>query len=127
MAGGDSKMTATTRLVGLILAALGIVSYLGTGRSSITALIPAFLGVIFVLLAWVARNEAARKHAMHVAMVVALLGIAGTASRLVPGIVNGTLDLARPAVWAQIITVLLLVWYLVKGIQSFRAARLARG
>ncbi len=120
-------MTATTRLVGLILAAIGILSYLGTGRTSMTALIPAFFGVVFVLLAWVARNEGARKHVMHVAMVVALLGIAGTAARLVPGIANGTLDLGRPAVWAQIVTVVVLVWYLVKGIQSFRAARLARG
>ena len=41
-------MTATTRLVGLILAVLGIVSYLGTGRTSVTALIPAFFGVVFV-------------------------------------------------------------------------------
>ena len=119
-------MTATTRLVGLILAALGILSYLGTGRTSITALIPAFFGVVFVLLAWVARNEAVRKHVMHAAMVVALLGIAGTASRLVPGIAAGTLDLARPAVLAQIVTVVLLAWYLGKGIKSFRDARLAR-
>ena len=120
-------MTATTRLVGLILAALGILSYLGTGRTSITALIPAFFGVVFVLLAWVARNEAVRKHVMHAAMVVALLGIAGTAARLIPPIAAGTLDLTRPAVLAQIVTVVLLAWYLGKGIMSFRAARLARG
>ena len=119
-------MTTTTRLVGLILAALGILSYLGTGRTSITALIPAFFGVVFVLLAWVARNEAVRKHVIHAAMVVALLGIAGTAARLIPGIAAGTLDLTRPAVLAQIATVALLAWYLVKGIQSFKAARLAR-
>ena len=118
-------MTATTRLVGLILAVLGIVSYLGTGRTSITALIPAFFGVVFLLLAWVARNEAVRRHAMHVAHGggarrhrrhgVALL----RASR-------GTLDFARPAVLAQIVTVLLLAWYLGKGIKSFRDARRAR-
>ena len=119
-------MTGTTRLVGLVLAALGILSYLGTGRTSITALIPAFFGVVFVILAWVARNEAVRKHVMHAAMVVALLGISGTASRLLPGLLGGTLDFGRPAVWAQIVTVLLLAWYLGKGIQSFRAARLAR-
>ena len=119
-------MAATTRLVGLILAALGIVSYVGTGRTSITALIPAFFGVVFVILAWVARNEAVRKHVMHAAMVVALLGIGGTASRLVPGVLAGTLDFGRPAVWAQIVTVVLLAWYLGKGIRSFRDARRAR-
>ena len=120
-------MAATTRLVGLILAALGILSYVGTGRTSITALIPAFFGVVFVILAWVARNESVRKHVMHAAMVVALLGIGGTGARLVPGIAAGTLDFGRVAVWSQFVTVALLVWYLVKGIQSFKAARLARG
>lgn len=114
-------MPATTRLVGLLLAVIGIVSYVGTGRTSVTALIPAFFGVAFLLLAYVARNEAARKHAMHVAMLVALVGIAGTASRLI-----GATDFTRPATLAQLVTVLLLGWYLGKGIKSFRDARRAR-
>lgn len=115
-------MTATTRLVGLILAALGIVSYVSTGRTSVTALIPAFFGVVLLALAWIARSESARRHAMHVAMVVALVGIAGTASRLI-----GATDFTRPATLSQLVTVLLLAWYLGKGIQSFREARRARG
>ena len=120
-------MMQTTRLVGMGLALLGAVSYVATGRTSMTALIPAFFGIVLVALAWVGRNESARRHVMHAAMVVALVGIAGTASRLVPGIAAGTLDLARAAVWAQIATVVLLTWYLLQGIKSFRAARLARG
>lgn len=120
-------MMQTTRLVGLALGVLGIVSYVGTGRTSITALIPAFFGVVLVALAWIARNESARRHAMHVAMLVALVGIAGTAARLLPGVLAGSLDVGRPAVWAQIATVLVLAWYLVKGIQSFREARRNRG
>lgn len=120
-------MTQTTRMVGIALAVLGIVSYVGTGRTSVTALIPAFFGVVFVILAWIARNEAARKHVMHAAMLVALVGIAGSASRLLPGLTAGTLDFARPAVLAQIVTVVLLAWYLGKGIKSFRDARRARG
>ena len=115
-------MPATTRLVGLLLVVIGIGSYVGTGRTSVTALIPAFFGAAFLLLAYVARNEAARKHAMHVALVVALLGIAGTASRLI-----GATDFTRPATLAQLVTVLLLAWYMGKGIMSFRAARRARG
>lgn len=114
-------MTGTTRLVGLLLAVLGLVSYVATGRTSVTALIPAFFGVALLGLAWIARNEAARRHAMHVGMVVALVGILGTASRLVRAT-----DVTRPATMAQILMALLLVWYLAKGIQSFRAARLAR-
>lgn len=119
-------MTGTTRLVGIALALLGVVSYVATGRTSITALIPAFFGIVLVALAWVGRNESARRHAMHAAMVVALIGIAGTAQRLVPGIAAGTIDFARPAVLAQIATVVLLAWYLGKGIKSFRDARRAR-
>jgi hypothetical protein len=115
-------MPATTRLVGLLLAVIGIGSYIGTGRTSVTALIPAFFGAAFLLLAYVARNEAARKHAMHVAMLVALVGIAGTASRLI-----GATDFTRPATLAQLVTVLLLGWYLGTGIKSFRDARRARG
>jgi hypothetical protein len=117
-------MTATTRMVGLVLAVIGIVSYVGTGRTSWTALIPAIFGVVFLLLAYVARNEAARRHAMHVAMVVALVGIAGTAVRLLPALVAG--QFARPAVLAQLVTTLLLAWYLGMGIKSFRDARRAR-
>lgn len=123
----DDDMTQTTRMVGIALAVLGIVSYVGTGRTSVTALIPAFFGIALVALAWVGRNESARRHAMHAAMVVALVGIAGTASRLVPGITAGTIDFARPAVLAQVVTVVLLAWYLGKGIKSFRDARRARG
>lgn len=119
-------MTQTTRLVGIGLALLGVVSYVATGRTSVTALIPAFFGIALVGLAWLGRNEPMRRHAMHAAMVVALLGIGGTASRLVPGITSGTLDLGRPAVWAQIATVVLLAWYLGQGIKSFRDARRAR-
>jgi hypothetical protein len=114
-------MTGTTRLVGLLLAVLGIVSYIGTGRTSVTALIPAFFGVVLLALAWIARSESARRHAMHVAMVVALAGIVGTASRLV-----GATDFTRPATLAQLVTVLLLAWYLAQGIKSFRDARRAR-
>ena len=117
-------MAATTRMVGLVLAVIGIVSYLGTGRTSPTALIPAIFGVVFLVLAYVARNEAARRHAMHVAMVVALVGIAGTASRLLPALAAG--QFARPAVLAQLVTTLLLAWYLGMGIKSFRDARRAR-
>ena len=121
-------MTQTTRVVGMILAVLGIASYVGTGRTSMTALIPAFFGAVLLVLAFVAaRGEAARRHAMHVAMVVALVGIAGTASRLLPGLATGTLDFGRPAVLAQIVTVVLLAWYLGQGIKSFRDARRARG
>ena len=118
-------MTATTRLFGILLIVLGTVSYWGTGRTSLTALIPGMFGAAFVVLALVARNEAARKHAMHAAVAVALLGLLGTLVRLVPALLNG--EFGRPAVLAQLTMCAMLAVYMVLGVQSFIAARRARG
>jgi hypothetical protein len=117
-------MPNTTRLVGIILMVIGIGSYWLTGRTSITALIPAFFGVVFVGLAYAARNEAMRKHVMHVAVALGLLGALGTLGRAVPAILAG--DATRPAVIAQVVTGLVLAYYVFLGVQSFRAARRAR-
>jgi hypothetical protein len=117
-------MPTTTRLVGIVLMIIGIGSYWLTGRTSITALIPAFFGVVFVLLAYVARNEAARRHAMHIAVALGLLGMLGTLGRALPAVIGG--QLTRPAVLAQIVTSLVLAYYVYAGVQSFIAARRAR-
>jgi hypothetical protein len=117
-------MPSTTRLVGIVLMVIGIASYWLTGRTSVTALIPAFFGIVFVGLAYLARNEAARRHAMHAAVAIALLGVLGTLGRAVPAVLAG--QLTRPAVMAQIVTGLVLAYYVFLGVQSFRAARRAR-
>lgn len=44
-------MPSTTRIVGILLMILGLASYWLTGRTSVTALIPAFFGILFVALA----------------------------------------------------------------------------
>ena len=81
-------MTATTRTFGLILIVLGLASYFLTDRVSVTALIPAFFGAVFVILALVAGNESARKHAMHAAVALGLLGFLGTL-RVIPALARG--------------------------------------
>jgi uncharacterized membrane protein len=117
-------MAATTRTFGLVLIALGVASYILTGRTSVTALIPAFFGIIFVLLALIARNDAARKHAMHAAVALALLGLVGTLGRVVPALGRG--ELSRPAVLAQLAMSVLLGIYIALGVKSFKEARRAR-
>jgi hypothetical protein len=117
-------MPSTTRLVGLLLMVIGIGSYVLTGRTSITALIPAFFGVVFVALAWVARNESARKHAMHAAVALAALGVLGTLGRAIPAVAAG--QLGRPAVLAQLVTALVLGAYVALGVRSFVEARRSR-
>ena len=118
------RMPSTTRTLGLVLILLGLISYFGTGRVSVTALIPAFFGAVFVILALVARSEAARKHAMHAAVALALVGLLGTLARLVPAIAAG--QLTRPAVLAQLVMSVLLIGYIALGVNSFKAARRAR-
>ena len=70
-------MSSTTIVFGVLLTLLGLAAYFLTGASSPTALIPAIFGVLLLLLGFVARSEPARKHAMHAAATVALLGCGG--------------------------------------------------
>ncbi len=52
---GQSPCLPRTRLFGLLLIVLGLASYVTTGRTSVTALIPAFVGAVFVILAIASR------------------------------------------------------------------------
>jgi hypothetical protein len=117
-------MPATTRLFGLILIVLGVASYTMTGRTSVTALIPAFFGAAFVICALVARQESAKKHAMHAAVALGLIGAIASLVRAVPAVIDG--NIGRPAVMAQLAMAVLLVVYVALGVQSFIAARKAR-
>lgn len=117
-------MPSTTRYFGLILIVLGVASYMLTGRTSVTALIPAIFGAVLVLCALVARNENARKHAMHAAVAVALVGALAALGRGIPAAFDG--GAARPAVLSQLIMGVLLLIYVALGVQSFIAARRAR-
>ncbi len=116
-------MVGTTRTVGLLLIVLGIGSYLGTGRTSMTALIPAYFGAVFVVCAMLARKETARKHAMHAAVAIGLIGAIASLVRGLPAAMNG--QAGRPAVLAQLAMGVLLVVYVAMGVQSFIAARRA--
>jgi hypothetical protein len=117
-------MPSTTRLFGLILMVLGIASYVSTGRTSVTSLIPALFGAVFVICALVARKEAMRKHAMHVAVAVGLVGALASLARAIPAVIGG--NATRPAVIAQLVMAALLIAYVYMGVQSFIAARKAR-
>ena len=121
-------MPGLTIVFGLILIALGVVGYFATGRQSPTALIPAFAGALFLVLGLVARSPGARKHAMHAAAALAVLGFLGT----VPGLIKffrmlGGAEVARPAaVRSQAIMAVLCVVFVILCVRSFIAARRAR-
>ena len=120
-------MPAQTLYTGIALVLLGIGGYAASDAASVTALIPAFIGAVFMVLGLLARKENLRKHVMHATMLVALLAIAGTfggITRLFAW-VSGTQPERPLAVVAQAITALLCILLLAGGIRSFIAARKA--
>ncbi len=117
-------MPTVTRIVGFILIAIGVIGYVATGAASMTALIPAMVGAIMLVLALAARNAQARKHVMHAAVAFALLAALGTLPRLIPGLMAR--DFQRPATIAQLAMVLVLLFYVLMGVRSFIQARRAR-
>lgn len=117
-------MPGTTRIIGLLLIVLGVASYTMTGRTSLTAMIPAFFGAVLVICALIARNESARRHAMHAAVAIGLLGAIAALARGIPAALGG--DAGRPAVISQLVMGVLLLFYVALGVRSFIAARRAR-
>ncbi len=112
--------------LGVILIVLGVGAYFGTGRSSITALIPAMLGAVFVTLGFVALRERARKLAMHGAVLVAVIGIIGSLMRPLKTLFSGDPFDFSTAVVAQFVTAGLCLIFLVLAVRSFVSARMGR-
>jgi len=107
--------------------ALGLVGYLLTGGVHMTALIPAFIGVILLVLGLLGRKKNLRAHVMHAALLIGLMALLGTARSLLklPAAFDGTAE--RPeAIFAQAATAVLSVVYLALGVRFFIAARRAR-
>lgn len=120
-------MTALTLWTGGILTATGLIAYLVTGAESITSLIPAVIGVLLLIAGGVAaRAPGARRHAVHAALVIALLGALGSLMNVaqIGDLISG--DAERPAaIVVSLIMFVLLIAYLAAGIRSFVAARKA--
>ena len=122
-------MASTTITFGVLMILLGIVGYFVTGRQSPTALIPVIPGLVWVALGALARGERLRKHVMHAAAAMSLLGFLA----MIRAIVNlirwqaGGDAPARPAaVVSQAILGLLFLAFLVLCVRSFIAARRTR-
>jgi hypothetical protein len=88
---------------GAALMALSVIGYVlkDPANSGRTALIPGAFGVLLVLCGVLALRESLRKHAMHVASAVALLGTVGRGSfPIVMSLVNGTFGARGRWRWA---------------------------
>jgi hypothetical protein len=117
-------MVRFTTALGVALVILGVGAYVLTSAVSITALIPAFVGVPLLACAAVARSARRRRPALAVALAVALLGALGSAMNAIKigEAIAGTAQ--RPsAVWVSTIMFVLLVGYLVVGVRAVLTSR----
>jgi len=118
-------MARTTTIFGILFLLLGLAGYGATGGESITALIPAAFGLLFLLAGRLARREHLRRHVMHVAVALALLGFLGTVGAL-PALfaMIGGGEVERPAaVVSRSLMALLSLVFVGLGVKSFVDAR----
>lgn len=121
-------MPSTTIVCGVLLILIGVIGYVYgvmTGGSSPTALIPAMFGLILAILGFAAKSkESARKHIMHAAVFLGLIGFVATASSFlqIPALLAGTAD--RPAaVVARVLMSVICLVFVFLCVKSFINAR----
>ena len=121
-------MANTTIGFGVALILVGLAGYFGTGSQSPTALIPSAFGFVLVALGILARNEKLRKHAMHGAAVIGLLGFLGSVSglwQLLKMAGGETIDRPEAAI-ARSIMALVCLAFVTLTVKSFINARKVR-
>jgi len=109
---------------GIMLVLIGVIGYvygLIVNNASFTALIPASFGLVLFILGFAAsRNEDLRKHLMHVAVIIGLLGFIIPFVRLVSKM--GELSFSA-AFLSQVAMAAVCLAFVVSSIRSFIAAR----
>lgn len=114
-------MVQKTILTGASLIILGIVVSLLSDSGSVTSYIPSFIGVVFLVLGFVARAKPdLHHHVMHATAALALIAILASLGSLIGRGSTGW------ALFSQLATVAICAALLFAAVQSFRAARLAR-
>ena len=124
----NSSMPTLSIIIGSLLTLVGAWGYTGSDAKSITALIPAALGVVLIISGALAYKKSRLKTAMHIAAVVSAIGMIMTATsspsyyRLLVGEA-----VARPlAVQSKFFTFILCLLFVVFSIRSFVVVRLSR-
>ena len=121
-------MAKLTLVLAVLLVALGLAGYLGTGSLHPTALIPAWIGLalgIFGFLA-ISPNEGRRKLFMHINVTIALLGFIGSTVEAIRGYVHAASAGVAPdqiALTSKVTLAGLLLIYVILCVRSFIAAR----
>lgn len=124
-------MAKVTLVFAVLLIALGLLGFIGTGSEHYTALIPTWIGLIlglFGLLSF-SPDSGRRKLFMHINVTVALLGFLGTAGELIRSTLHANATGVAPsaaAVESKYALAVLLLIYIILCVRSFIAARRAR-
>jgi len=120
-------MTTAGIFIGAILILIGAAGYIygmNEGHASPTALIPAAFGLAIAILCIIGRaNENIRRHVMHVAVLIGLIGFILPLGRLILNYEKFSLTAATISQLAMAIVCLLFV---LGGVQSFVSARRGR-
>jgi uncharacterized membrane protein len=116
-----------TIVVGDILILLGLLTYfawvqLGATTQSVTALIPAFIGIPIAVCGALALKPNLRKHAMHFAVLLGLIGFLASIGKFIAGRKPPTT--IGPA--SQLIMAIVTGVFVALCIRSFIAARRRR-
>lgn len=126
-------MAWPTLICGALLVLVGIVGYgtaepkPGKDSPSLTALIPAAVGAALLLCGSLAFNDKYRKHAMHLAAVIGLLGALGGFMPIIRQVSNtGNFDPTKPSAVAGELMILICVVFVAMCVNSFVQARKAR-
>ena len=115
--------TLTILAGGLLIALAAAVAAISTSHS-VTLWIPAFLGVPLVICGLIALKPEARAAAVHVALVLGLLGAVASLAKLVSSMTDETVS--GLAAMSQLAMFVICAAYVILGIRSFLAARRAR-
>ncbi len=114
-------MSNNTILTGTALIFLGVVVTIASSSDSVTSMIPAFIGVVFVVIGVGAKFKPdLNHHFMHAAAALALLSIVASLGSALGRGATGW------ALFAQIATIVITGAFLFLAVNSFRAARRAR-
>ena len=121
-------MSSLSIIFGILLNIVGLIGFFTTGATHYTALIPCALGLLLILFGVIAKKESLRKHAMHGAVLVALLGFIATASALGKiTLLFGTVpDPKAASIIAKSLTAFLCFLFFIVCVRSFVKARLLK-
>lgn len=127
------SMPAISIGIGSLLTLLGVGSYVAAlagmtaSGPSPTALIPAFVGIPLIICgAIVSAKPHLRKHVMHAAATIGLLGMFGAFGRAVSTIAKDSSKISAFPVLCQLAMGLLCLVFVVLCVKSFIDARKAR-